>query len=263
MKRLLACLALALSACVQTTGGALVSFDAVAQGDPAIVDSGPLSFTTPAGFAVTLTRARLTVGALYFNQQNPQNYTLEQSCIQDGIYSGEVRGGITLDALSPVPQAFPVRGNGTDAQTLAAELWLTGGDLDADSDRTVLLDVAGTATRGADTFPFEGQVTISGNRVTPPRNPALPGSNPLCRQRIVSPVPFEARLAEGSQVALLVDPRAWFTAVDFSSLTRTSDAPLAYRFIDDQSSSAQADKALYAALRSAAGPYRFELTFPP
>jgi hypothetical protein len=263
MTRSLACLALVLSACVQTTGGALVSFDAIAQGDPAVVDGGPLTFTSPAGFEVTLTRARLTVGALYLNQQNPQSYTLEQSCIQDGIYSGEVRGGLTVDALSPLPQPFPTRGNGTDAQTLAAELWLTGGDIDADTDRTVLLDVAGTATRGAETFPFEAQLTISGNRVTPPRNPALPGSNPLCRQRIVSPIPFEARLAEGSQVALRVDPRAWFDAVDFSTLTRTSDSPLAYRFIDDQSSSSQADKALFAALRSAVGPYRFELLPPP
>ncbi len=252
-----------LGACIPTTGGNLVTFHAQASGDPALVNGGPLTFTTPRGFEVTLTRARVTVGALYLNQQNPQNYSLEQSCIQDGIYSGEVRGGLTIDALSPTPQPFPVEGNGTDGPTRAAELWLTGGDLLADTDKTVVLDVAGTATSPTDgPFPFDARFTISGNRVIPPRNPALPGSNPLCRQRIVSPIAFDTRLAEGSTVSLLVDPRAWFVSVDFTDLPKVSDTPLLYRFTDDSSSSAQADKALFTALRNAAGPYRLELTTP-
>ncbi|MFT3713490.1 MAG: hypothetical protein QM817_38020 [Archangium sp.] len=251
---------LVFTGCVQTTGGDLVSFKAQASGDPAVVNGGPLQFTTPSGFDVTLDRARLTIGAVYLNQQNPQNYSLESSCIQTGIYSGEVRGGLTLDALSPTPIDFPVAGNGTTAQTLAAELWLTGGDIAAESDSTVLLDVAGTATNAGGSFPFEGAFTISGNRVIPPRNPALPGSNPLCRQRIVSPISFDAVLSEGATVKLVVDPRAWFESVDFSGLTKVSDLPALYRFTDDQSSSAQPDKALYSAMRSASGPYRFELT---
>lgn len=259
MKRALLPLLLVASGCIQTTGGTLVSFEAQAHGDPAIVNGGPLTFTTPRGFEVQLTRARLTVGALYLNQQNPKNYTTEQACLQEGIYSGEVRGGLTVDALSPVPANFPVAGNGTDAPTRAAELWLTGGDLFADDDDTVLLDVAGVATRGTERFPFEGQLTIGTNRVVPPRNPALPGSNPLCRQRIVSPIAFDATLSEASTVALVIDPRAWFASVDFTELTRVSDTPLLYRFVDDQASSAQPDKALYSALRSASGPYRLEL----
>jgi hypothetical protein len=254
--------ALAMAGCIQTTGGRLVSFAAEASGDPAVVDGGPLAFTTPAGFDVRLDRARLFVGALYFNQQNPQNYTLETSCIQPGVYTGEVRGAVLVDALSPAPQPFPVRGNGTDAQTRAAELWLTGGDIEADVDRTVVLDVAGTARRGADSFPFEGAFTISQNRVVPPRNPALPGSNRLCQQRIVAPIPFEAQLVDGGTVRLLVDPRAWFASVDFSTLSKVSDAPPLYRFEDSSTSSAQADKALYNGLRSARGPYRLILTPP-
>jgi hypothetical protein len=115
------------------------------------------------------------------------------------------------------------------------------------------------ATRGAESFPFEGQLTIGANRILPPRNPALPGSNPLCRQRIVSPIAFDATLAEGSSVQLLIDPRAWFVTVDFSELTRVSDLPLLYRFTDEEASSAQPDKALYSAMRSASGPYRLEL----
>ena len=253
-------LLLLLTGCVQTTGGEVVAFSAKAGGDPGIVTGAPLTFTTPAGFDVTLARARLTVGALYLNQQNPQNYSLETSCIQDGIYSGEVRGAVVVDALSPTPVDFPVQGNGTTAPTRAAELWLTGGDVFADTDATVLLDVAGTATptAGGASFPFEGQLTISSNRVIPPRNPALPGSNPLCRQRIVSPIPVDATLSAGATLTLLVDPRAWFSSVDFSGLTKVTDAPLLYRFTDDQASSAQPDKALYNGLRAAVGPWRFE-----
>ncbi|MBL8914601.1 MAG: hypothetical protein JNM17_28110 [Archangium sp.] len=260
MKRALLPLVLLLGACVQTTGGEVVSFTAKASGDPAVVTGAPLTFTTPSGFDVTLTRARLAVGAVYLNQQNPQNYSLETSCIQEGIYSGEVRGSVLIDALSPTAVDFPVAGNGTTAPTRAAELWLTGGDVFADTDSTVVLDVAGTATGAMGSFPFEGQFTISSNRVIPPRNPALPGSNPLCRQRIVSPIAFDTALTQGAMVTLLVDPRAWFAAVDFSGLTKVSDVPLLYRFTDDQSSSAQPDKALFNALRSAVGPYRFELT---
>lgn len=255
-------LPLVLSGCIQTTGGRLVTFQAQASADPTVVTGGPLEFTTPRGFVVTLSRAHVTVGAVYLNQQNPQNYALEQSCIQEGIYSGEVLGGLTIDALSPVPQAFPVGGNGTDALTRAGELWLTGGDLLAESDKTILLDVAGVAMRGAEAFPFEGQITISDNRRQPPRNPALPGSNPLCRQRIVSPIPFEIRLEEGGTLWLQVDARAWFAAVDFAELTKVSDDPLLYRFVDDSFSSAQPDKALYAAFRSAVGPYRFMFLSP-
>lgn len=263
MKRIVLALAALLSAgCIQTTGGKIVAFEAKASGDPDVVSGGPLAFTTPEGFDVTLTRARLHVGAVYFNQENPQNYTLETSCIQPGVYSGEVRAAVDVDALSPTPVTFPVEGNGTSVRTLAAELWLTGGDVGATTDDTVVLDVAGTATRGADSFPFEGAFTISQNRVIPPRNPALPSSNPLCQQRIVAPIPFSTELAEGATVSLLVDPRAWFASVDFSGLTKVSDAPLLYRFQDTSDSSAQPDKALYNALRAAVGPYRFTQSAP-
>lgn len=250
---------LALSGCIQTTGGNAVSFQAYASGDPDIVSGGALHFTTPVGYEVTLTRAQLTVGAMYFNQQNPLNYTLEQSCIQEGIYTGEIRGLMTVDALSAVPQPFPVLGVGTDMPTRSAELWLTGGDLLAERDLTTLLDVAGEATRGADSFPFVGKLTISENRVIPPRNPALPGSNPLCRQRIVSPISFDAQLHQDSVISLLVDARAWFSSVNFEALKVVNESPRMYQFTDDSSSSAQPDQSLYNAMRSTQGPYRFVL----
>ena len=127
----------------------------------------------------------------------------------------------------------------------------------------MLINLAGVATRGAETFPFEAKFTIGANRLIPPRNAALPGSNPLCRQRIGSPIAFDATLAEGSVLWLLVDPRAWFVTVDFGELTKVSELPLLYRFTDESDSSAQPDKALYSAVRSASGPYRLELGATP
>jgi hypothetical protein len=246
---------LVLSGCLQSTGGQLVSFALEGRGDPAVATGQPLHFTSGRGFDVTLVRAKVTVGAVYFNRQNPQSYTLEQSCVQTGVYSGEVRGGLTLDALDPTPQPFPVEGNGTDAQTLAAELWLTGGDILATDDQTPILDVAGVASQGGTTWPFTGLVTIGANRVVPPRNTALPGSSPLCQQRIVAPIAFSTQLAQGSTVQVLVDARAWFADVDFSSLEQVG--PQQYQFSNDGSSSRQADQALYNGLRAFVGPYRF------
>ncbi len=255
MKRLTLTLALLLVGCVQSTGGQLVSFVLEGRGDPAVATGQPLRFTSGRGFDVTLTRAKVTVGAVYFNRQNPQSYTLEQSCVQTGVYTGEVRGGLTLDALDPTPQPFPVEGHGTDAQTLAAELWLTGGDILATDDQTPILDVEGVASQGGSTWPFSGVLTIGANRVVPPRNTALPGSNPLCQQRIVAPIAFETQLAQGSTVQVLVDPRAWFADVDFSSLAQVGARQ--YQFSNDGSSPRQADQALYNGLRAFVGPYRF------
>lgn len=255
-----------LAGCVETTGGNLVAFSLFGGGDPLVVTGAPLAFTSPTldgrRYQVSLARARLHVGAVYLSQENPQNYTLESSCIQPGVYTGEVRGGLTLDALDPTPQPFPVGGVGTDRPTRSAELWLTGGDLLASTDRTIILDVAGTATLEADSYPFEARFTISSNRVTPPRNPALPGSNPLCEKRLVAPVAFPESLSDGATVSLWVDPRAFFSSVDFALLQRASEAPLLYRFTDDASSNRQPDKALFNAFRASTGPYRFEVKNP-
>lgn len=257
---------LLLSGCVETTGGTLLAFTLAGGGDPLVVSGGPLAFTSPTldgrKYQVTLTRARLHVGAVYLSQENPQNYTLESSCVRPGVYTGEVRGGLTLDALDPTPQPFPVAGVGTNRPTLSAELWLTGGELLASTDRTVVLAVAGTATLDTTDYPFEASFTISTNRLTPPRNSALPGSNPLCEKRIVAPVAFPGSLTDGSTVSLLVDPRAFFSTVDFAVLERVSDSPLLYRFTDDASSDRQPDKALFSAFRASTGPFRFEVSAP-
>jgi hypothetical protein len=251
--------ALLCAACIPSTGGKRVQFQATANG---LAEAA--AFDTPSGYAVSLTRAQLFVGALYFNQTNPANYNQSPACILPGIYSGEVRGGLSVDALNPALQQFPVAGNGDTWPTHVAELWLTDADVnDTDSTR-VVIDVAGTATKGADSFPFEGQLTIGSNRDTPPKNPALPGSSPICKQRIVTPIPAELTLGEGGTVRLTVDARRWFDSVDFSALTQAQASPLVYRFIDSTVQGGQPDVALYNAARAASDQtYRFEWDAAP
>jgi hypothetical protein len=248
------CAALLLSACGASTGGALVQFSAVARGE------GAASFTTTKGYTVDLTRARLFVGAVYLNQTTPGNYAGEVACVLPGVYSGEVRAPLTVDALSPLVQPFPKPGVGTAFPSKAGELWLTSGDINAPEDKQVLLEVAGTARKGAEVFPFDGALTIGANRAQPPRDTNLPGSNPLCRQRIVTPIPLDVVLADSGTLTLTVKPSGWFDNVEFSQLDKVSDSPLLYRFQDV--SEGQPSTALYTALRASQGVYSFGFTAP-
>ncbi|MBL9036908.1 MAG: hypothetical protein JNG84_00205 [Archangium sp.] len=249
--------ALAFCGCNQTTGNALVEFSAAARGPADAVKGQPYEFDTPAGFHVMLTRAELFVGAVYLNQNNPANYTLEPACIQPGVYTGEVRSQLLVDALDPAPQPFPGRGAGTDFDTRSGELWLASGDVNADSDGAVVLAADGVAERGGTTWPFSARFTIGSNRRIPPRSPALPGSNPLCKQRIVSPIPTELTLGARGTLELSVDPKAWFTAVDFSQLTADPLDATRFAFIDGAEGAGQPDVALYNGLRASTGPYTF------
>jgi hypothetical protein len=254
MRTLLFAVALVAQGCSPGTGGQLVQFSAEAVGTPEAQ-----SFTTPRGYAVSLSRAQLFVGALYLNQVNPSNYSEETSCVLPGIYSGEVRGGVTIDALSAEAQPFEAAGNGTDAPSRAAELWLTDGDVDAEDSKKVVLEVEGVATAAPDAWPFLARFTIGKNRALPPRNPALYGSNPICRQRIVTPIPIELTLAENATVRLRVDPREWFNTVEFRELTASPEQPGRFDFLDDSSLAGQPDLALYNGLRANKGPYAVDL----
>lgn len=262
MKRL--ALLVLLSGCVDSTGNALVTFTATAGAAPDVgaAQGQPLRFTTPRGFDVTLTTARVFVGAMYFSTVEPMTASgsLEAPCVAPGITTGEVRGGLEVDALDPTPQPFPVDGFGSDLPTRSASLWLTNGDVNASDERLVVLRVEGVATRGAETYPFTGSLRIGSNRVTPPRNPALPSSNPLCEQRIVTPIAFDTTLSQGATVRLFVDPRAFFASVNFATLEQVSTLPPAFRFRDDAATAEQADTALFNALRANAGPYRLEVS---
>ena len=220
-------LALLLAACVGTTGGEAVTFRASAAGVTSATD-----FTNGLGYHVVLSRARVYIGAIYLNQSVPTSGGQETSCVLPGTYVAEVFGPLTVDALSTKSQQFRGEGEGIALDARAAEIWLSSGDVNAIDDPTVILDAAGVADKDGTEFPFEASFTIGKNRLVSSSNPALPGANPICKQRIVSPIPVDLMLRGGGRLLLRVDARAFFTSVDFSTVTQASSEPKLFRFND-------------------------------
>jgi hypothetical protein len=237
-----------LAGCVGTTGGDLVTFAAVAAGPSDAVEGQPLSFTNGRGWNVSLTSASLRVGAVYLNQSAPVSGAQNTSCILPGTYVAQVTTGIDVDLLSPSQQAFPRPGSGVTIPAVAGQVWLTGGDIDTVADATPILHVAGTADQNGATLPFEGTLTIGSNRVAQ----GASGGNPICKQRIVSPIPTAVEPRSAGKLVLQIDPRLFFVNVDFTPI-----ASGIYVIPDD--SSDQPGRNLYQNLHSSA-PYHFEWT---
>jgi hypothetical protein len=236
---------LPLAAC-GTTGGDVIDFAVTAQGAP-----GAGVRDTARGWHVELSQATLHLGAVYLNLAVPISGSQETHCILPGTYTAEQLASLDVDALSTAPQPFPVPATGTDDQARTAEVWLTGGDVNADTDDTLIADVTGVATRGADAQPFTAQVTIgTANRGIPPSDPAQPSQHPICKQRIVTPIATDLRPREGGTLVLTVDARAWFANVDFTAVV---DGALP----DDNTNTAST--ALFSGLRAASATY--QLTF--
>jgi hypothetical protein len=244
---------LMLVACVESTGGDMVTFHASAAGP--VDATSPLPFLADNGYQITLTRARLHIGAIYLNESAPISVAQETSCTLPGLYVAEVTASLDVDLLSVSPMRFPELGRGNTHHAVVGEVWLSGGDVNASNDTTVILDIAGTASKDGADYPFDGIVTIGSNRAIPVKDPALPGSNPICKQRIVSPIPTDITLADGGELLLRIDPRAFFDNVDFSSLERVQESPPLYRFADR--TDGQPNVNLYKGLRSRLGVYTF------
>lgn len=248
-----------LASCIGTTGSSLVTFRAFAAGPadlPPNVAAEGLSFVNGLGWSIRLTRAKLHIGALYLNRSVPVSGGQERECFLPGVYVAQVAGGLDVDALSPTLQPFSETGNGTADNAVTGEVWLTGGPIDAQDDRTIIADVAGSATRNGESIRFEGTVTIGRNRVVANGDPARPGAQPLCSARIVTPVATSITPTDGGSLVVRVDPRGWFRNVELAELapvTTTSDL----RRIPDELEPAPAYN-LYVGLRAASGVYRFE-----
>jgi len=239
--------------CGGTTGSALVTFAATASG-PADATGGPLSFTSGSGAQVTLTSATLHIDAVYLNQAVPVSGAAEQPCILPGIYVAQVFGPLDVDLLSPSSQAFPTQGEGTQTPAKTAEVWLTGGDINAAADPTVIFSVAGTAVQNSQTFPFTAKITIGANRQPAVTNPAMPGANPICHERIVTKILVNVTPTNLGTLVLTVDPRPMFNSVDFTTLTQVSTTPLLYQIPD---TSAGPGGALFDGLKANYGVYAF------
>jgi hypothetical protein len=238
-------------ACVGSTGGDLVSFDAAAAGPSDAVAGQPLTFDTN-GYHVALTRARLHVGALYLNKARPISGAQDTNCILPGIYVAEVTAGTDVDLLSPALQWLPNKGEGISQHAIVGEVWLMHGDVNAPDDPAPVLEVEGTAEKEGATYPFDATITIGQNRRVPVTNPALPSQHPICKERIVSPiVDVDVTPQTGGSLLVRVDPRQLFTNVDFAQLDRISESPPFYRFKD--ATQGQPNINLYRNLHSTSG----------
>src|SRR5439155_24698700 len=167
--------------------------------------------------------------------------------------------GFDVDVLSPTPQAFPLAGEGTADHAVTGEVWLTGGDVNAGDDATQILDLEGLATRGDQSWPFEASFTIGKNRQLPPLDKTLPGANPICKQRIATPIPVDLTPRnDGGALFLQIDPKLWFANVDFSLLSISPTDPSHYAFVDASDPATDAaSRNLFQALRASVGVYSF------
>lgn len=244
--------------CSGSTGNGFVEFNATASGPRDATE--PLTFTTAFGAVVTLEQATLHVGAVYLNQSVPISGAASQPCVSQGMYVAEAFGPLDVDLLSASPKPFPNPASGTRTRARTAEVWLTGGDVNATTDTTVILQAAGAATMNEQAFPFRAEVTIGANRQQRVTNPAMPGANPICHQRIVSPIAVDLTPAAGGTLELRIDPRPMFNNVDFTKLTKISEEPLLYQVPDENSG---VGAALFKGLLANAGVYTFQWVNAP
>jgi hypothetical protein len=212
------------------------------------------------GWQVSLTRAQIHVGAVYLTTIEPTSGIGQQSCTipsgQTAAYVAEAfaPAAATVDMLSPELVPFPGSGEGIALESKTAQVWLTGGDINAPVDSTVILDVAGTATTGSSLVPFAGTLTISQNRAIPVTNPAEPSANPICQQRIVQPIQFATLPTQDGTLQLRIDPRPMFQTVDFSSLPLAPGSTSDYAIPD---TTGGAGEALFKGMLSIGGVYQF------
>ena len=221
-----------LNACGGTTGGDVVDFPAAAAGPPDIAPDVALEFLTDRDWHVVLATTTLHIGAVYLIGSMPVSGVGLTDCILPGTYVAQVTEGLDVNLLSPALQPFPVRGRGTTSPALAGQVWLTTGDVDdvnASPAAPSILHVEGTADRGADVRPFVGTITISNNRQAAQAGQTT-GTSPICKQRIVSPIPVSVAVLDEGGLVVRVDPRVLFVNVDFGQLPRGASG---YAFSDD------------------------------
>ncbi len=215
-----AALTVASLACNGTTGDALVTFSAYAQGAP----NASQPFTEGA-YLIALTRAQMHLGAVYVDQAPLATGAEGPGCINPGVYAAQVPGPVEADLLNSGPQEFTVLGNGTADVGVSWEIWLTDGDVNG-TNGTPMVQLQGVATRVADNalFSFGAIVTINDNRVIPASDPSQPGLNPICKQRIIQIGGIHIPFFQGGTLAVTIDPRAWFHPMpDFATLPSVCD----------------------------------------
>jgi hypothetical protein len=285
---LLAGLFALLPACVGTTGGSLVDFSASASGPPGTSGSPgakhafEFDLTETSGYHVTLTQATLQIGAVYLDATPCLGSSAPTTCgdpsvtavaqVNGGVvgaYGVGLVSGVDVDVLSPDPQPFNSQGSGIDDPGMpaqSAQVWLSGGTtgmaIYADPDSTTIASVAGTAEKDGKSYRFIGTVTISSSNRGKPGTAAQPGVDPLCLQRIASPICLGAPITPVASASLHVevDPRPWFNNVDFSQLPRSGDADSPYQIPDTNADPNGAN--LLQGIEASSGVYSFSFETP-
>ena len=239
---------LSLVSCVGTTGGDVVDFDATASG-PA--DAGPgMQFTTDRGWHVELDKAVLHIGAVYLNEAVPVSGSQPTACVLPGTYVAEVTDGMDVEPALAGSATLPAAGHGYDAARARRRGVAHRRRHEPDPGRNADPRDSGNRDPGSVSIPFTGKITIGANRQ--PGNTST-SSHPICKERIVSPIPVRLSLTRHGTLRLIVDPRRFFTNVDFGQLQQFSSG---YGFNDD--SSDQPSRNLYLDLKAASAAYRFE-----
>jgi hypothetical protein len=194
-----------------STGGALVTLPFRTGGQRA---GGPLTFTTPSGWTVTLQTAKIALGPFYFNQFHPTQ------AFRSGLVIIQVTQQVIVDALDSSLRELPAGADGETGPSVAVEIGLFPPDSTQPSTIRVQLDgnvglVAGTATKGATTLAFSGPIAIDTSVATP--------TNPLLAiQRVRGAAVDLVFTADPQALQLRVDPIHWFDLVDFADLLQGS-----------------------------------------
>ena len=272
--------ALGVTSCHLDAGSATVTFSAAAAGPTDA--NGQLSFSAGA-YGIVLTTAVMHVGAVYLSATTSGSSESNSSCIESGLYVGQVAGGMDVDLLSSTPQPFPVGGQGTGSLVSSAQLWLVAGDSSGDQTAASALNdptstlpspgqlevvhLAGTAYGNGATYPFTAEVSIAvANRGVATTDPSQPGLNPICKRRIITVGTNLFMVEGGEELVVRIDPRQWFNAgIDFSRLDPDPGSPGSYVIPDSDSSDTLGESAgrnLFTGILTA-GPSAYQFGFVP
>ena len=245
-----------------TTGGELVDFSAAAAGPADAVDGQPLALHdrprlrrhAHAGDAPRR-RASTSIRAC------PSRARRRRAASCPAPTSREVTAGLDVDLLSPDAAALSRRtatGRRSAGARRAGLAHRRATSNATPTDATPILVVAGTAVaRRRRRSRSPGQITIGANRAGDGRARS-PASDPICKQRIVSPIPARASRSRATGGLLLrIDPRLLFVNVDFSQLAESSGSATPSATIRRRRDYSQPSSNLYQNLHAAGALYAF------
>jgi hypothetical protein len=270
----IAALAVALLGCGTDTGSRRFQFEASA-GGAATATGAPLQFTNQTGWAITLTRADVTLGPLYLNVEPPLRTSwldwlvrpafAQASHLDDGRIVGEVLGQVTFSALSSELVPFPVPGSMAQEEVRTAEVWFYPSPAVAAESTaidTVALVVAGEASRDGVTYAFAGELVLDDDWIAE-QVAGTRGTSSLAGIRQVRGIAAGFFPEEGGRLELRLDVTQLFRGANFASLEdNPPDAGGVRTLVQAPEARDQVMTNLYQGLREANGTYAVSWSLP-